>query len=58
MLDGKRYFTEFPDEDADGKNPLLSSPRLLETLRALEKELRPYITSHLDAGIDASDSNS
>jgi hypothetical protein len=58
MLDGKRYFTKFPDEDADGKNALLHSPQLLESLRALEKELRPYITNHLDAGIDASDSSS
>jgi hypothetical protein len=58
MLDGKRYFTEFPDEDPDSKNILLHSRRLLETLRALEKELRPFITSHLEAGIDASDSSS
>jgi hypothetical protein len=56
MLDGKRYFSEFPDEDPDGKKALLHSPRLLETLRALEKELRPYIADSLETGIDAGDS--
>jgi hypothetical protein len=56
MLNGKQYFGEFPDEDPDGKKALLCSPRLLETLRALEKELRPYITSHLETGVDAGDS--
>ena len=55
MLDGKRYFNEFRDEDPDGRNALLHSPRLLETLRALEKELRPYIERHLETGIDAGD---
>jgi len=57
MLDGKRYFNEFPDEGPDGKKAILHSPRLLETLRALEKELRPYIASSLETGIDAGDSN-
>ncbi len=57
MLDGKRYFNEFPDEDPDGKKAILHSPRLLETLRALEKELRPYLASDLETGIDAGDSN-
>ncbi|MFZ1095421.1 MAG: hypothetical protein WAN75_40415 [Xanthobacteraceae bacterium] len=57
MLDGKRYFSEFPDEDPDGKKAFLHSPRLLETLRVLEKELRPYIGSRLETGIDAGDSS-
>lgn len=57
MLDGKRYFNEFPDEDPDGKKAILHSPRLLETLRALEKELRPYLASDLETGIDAGNSN-
>ena len=57
MLDGKRYFSGFPDEDPDGKTALLHSPRLLETLRALEKELRPFIGGHLKTGIDAGDSS-
>ena len=57
MLDGKRYFSEFPDEDPDGKKAFMHSPRLLETLRVLEKELRPYIRSRLEAGIDAGDSS-
>jgi hypothetical protein len=58
MLDGKRYFGEFPDEDPDGRNAFLHSPRLLETLRALAKELRPYIGSRLKTGIDAGDATS
>ncbi|HEY7248248.1 MAG TPA: hypothetical protein VH678_30670 [Xanthobacteraceae bacterium] len=55
MLDGKRYYNEFPDEDPDGKKTLLHSPHLLETLRALERELRPYVAGHLETGIDAGD---
>ena len=38
MLDGKRYFSGFPDDDPEGKKALLHSPRLLETLRALLAE--------------------
>lgn len=55
MLDGKRYFAEFPDEDPDAKKAVLQSPCLLETLRALEKELRPYLSGNLETGIDAGD---
>jgi len=58
MLDGKQYFAEFPDEDASRKLALLSSPKLLATLRALEKELRPYIPSHTQAPVDAGDRES
>jgi len=44
MLDGKSYYAEFPDEDSANKKPiLLHSPTLIATLRALAKELRPYI---------------
>ena len=58
MLDGKQYFAEFPDEDATRKLDLLSSPRLLATLRALEKELRPYIPGHTQTPADAGDRES
>jgi hypothetical protein len=47
MLDGKKYFAEFPDEDPARKRLLLQSPRLLATLRELEKELRPYLSESL-----------
>ena len=43
MLDGKRYFAEFPDEDPENQPKLLHSPELIASLRALEKELRPYL---------------
>jgi hypothetical protein len=56
MLDGKRYFNEFPDEDPDGKKAVLHSPRLLETLRVLEKELRAYVSIRLETKVDAGDS--
>jgi hypothetical protein len=40
MLDGKRYFAEFPDEDPKIKRFGLHSAELLKTLAALEKEFR------------------
>ena len=44
MLDGKRYFAVFPDEAPANEKPiLLQSPTLIAALRALEKELRPFI---------------
>jgi hypothetical protein len=36
MLDGKRYYAEFPDEDPA---ILRYSPTLIAALRALEREL-------------------
>ena len=61
MLDGKQYFSRFPDEDpvqdqALHSPKLLHSPELLATLRALEKELRPHIPRPLEIGIDAGNS--
>jgi hypothetical protein len=56
MLDGKQYFAEFPDEDPTRKEALLSSPQLLASLRALERELRPYLVQRLETGVfDADD---
>jgi hypothetical protein len=49
MLDGKRYYAEFPDEHpAYRKSILLHNPTLIATLRALEKELRPLIPKPLE----------
>ena len=56
MLDGKRYFSEFPDEDPAREQALLHTRRLLETLRALEKELRPHIPRPVETSADADDS--
>ena len=47
MLDGKRYFAEFPDEDPEKPLKLLRSPELMASLRALERELRPYLQNEL-----------
>jgi hypothetical protein len=47
MLDGKRYFAEFPDEDP-ARRAFLHSPKVIATLRALEKELRPWLPLGFD----------
>jgi hypothetical protein len=44
MLDGKRYYAVFPDENPVNKKSVVRySPALIAALRALEKELRPFI---------------
>ena len=40
MLDGKRYFANFPDEEPTTRRLGLHSAELLATLAALEKEFR------------------
>jgi hypothetical protein len=57
MLNGKRYFAEFPDEDPAPRRKPLRSPELMATLKALEKELRPHIRNELETGIDGRDFN-
>jgi len=53
MLDGKRYYAEFRDEDpANEKQTLLKSPSLIATLRSLEKELRRYILRPMETRTD------
>ncbi|MGE0038394.1 MAG: hypothetical protein AB7S93_22470 [Xanthobacteraceae bacterium] len=47
MLNGKRYFAAFPDEEAGSSERLLSIAKRLEKLAALEKELRRYLEQHL-----------
>ena len=41
MLDGKRYFAEFPDEEPVGRTPL--SSELLTALMAIEREISGFI---------------
>jgi hypothetical protein len=43
MLDGKRYFASFPDEDTTTRRLGLHSAELLETLAVLEKEFRAFL---------------
>jgi hypothetical protein len=53
MLDGKAYFGAFPDEDPARPRSLLQSQQLIASLRAIERELRPYIASHSPVDINA-----
>jgi hypothetical protein len=53
MVDGKAYFGIFPDEDPARPRPLLHSPQLIASLRALEKELRPYIAALSSLNVSA-----
>jgi hypothetical protein len=58
MLNGKRYFAEFPDEDpAAVQRKPLRSPTLMATLKALEKELRRYIHREPKGGLEHRDVN-
>jgi len=43
MLDGKRYYTAFPDEYPFTRPPILVSRELLDALNALEMQLRQKI---------------
>jgi hypothetical protein len=57
MLNGKRYFAEFPDEDPAARRNLLRSPKLMATLKALEKELRRHIRREPKAGVERRDAD-
>ena len=41
MLDGQRYFAEFPDEE---QPPCVLTSGLLSTLAAIEREISAFIT--------------
>jgi len=44
VLDGKRYYSVFPDEDPANRKPVPRySPTLIAAFRALQKELHPFI---------------
>jgi hypothetical protein len=44
VLDEKRYYAAFPDENPANRKPILRhSPALMAALRALEKEVRLFI---------------
>ena len=43
MLDGKRYFSEFPDEEPGQPPRLVLSDELLVTLAAIEREISAFI---------------
>jgi hypothetical protein len=43
MLNGQRYYSEFPDEEPEQPRRLLLSEELLLTLAAIEREISAYI---------------
>ena len=43
MLDGQRYYSEFPDEEPEQPKRLLLSDELLVTLAAIEREITAFI---------------
>jgi hypothetical protein len=46
MLDGKRYYAVFPDEDPANRKPVLYySPTLIAAWRGLERELRALVST-------------
>jgi hypothetical protein len=47
MLDGQRYFSEFPDEEPPRR--LLLSDELLVTLAAIEREISAFIGKSAEA---------
>jgi hypothetical protein len=57
MLDGQRYFEEFPDEGSGTPRKLLLSEELRVTLAAIEKELSAFIrgAGQDDASVCADD---
>lgn len=48
MLDGQRYFSEFPDEEPERPKRLLLSDELLVTLAAIEREISAFIAAALE----------
>jgi hypothetical protein len=52
MLDGKRYYAVFTDEDPANRKPVLYySPNLIAAWRDLEKELRPLVLGTKSCGL-------
>ena len=54
MLNGSRYFAEFPDEDPAGPGRIPLSPELLTALSALEREISEILAAPDAAGDGAS----
>jgi len=48
MLDGNRYFSEFPDEEPGQPPRLVLSDELLVTLAAIEREISAFIREASD----------
>jgi hypothetical protein len=55
MLDGQRYFSEFPDEEPPRR--LLLSDELLVTLAAIEREISAFIRAATETADAAAQGN-
>jgi hypothetical protein len=55
MLDGQRYFAEFPDEKPEQPPRLILSDELLVTLAAIEREISAFIQQVSEDAVDATD---
>ncbi len=55
MLDGQRYFSEFPEEEQSGR--MLLSEELRLTLAAIEREISEYIQEVAAAAAAAPEKN-
>ena len=53
MLDGQRYFSEFPDEQPAQPKRLVLSDDLLATLAAIEREISEFIGGAAEGKTDA-----
>lgn len=53
MLDGKRYFAAFPDEEEGSSERLLSIAQRLQKLAALEQELRRILAQGLKTDFES-----
>lgn len=53
MLDGNRYFAEFPDEAPPRLSPPLVSEELLLTLKAIEREISAFLRGGAPTGVAA-----
>jgi hypothetical protein len=53
MLDGNRYFAEFPDEAQPRPSAPLVSEELLVTLKAIEREISAFLRGGAQRGVAA-----
>jgi hypothetical protein len=50
MLDGSRYFAEFPDENPAGMGQVPLRPELLTALMAIEREISGFMRNNAASG--------
>ena len=55
MLDGQRYFSEFPEDEPQQPRRLLLSDELRVTLAAIEREISAFIRASTWEGEEAAE---